>query len=984
MASYYRDTYDSSRSRQTRSNNDEGYLKPTAPRVGTSDSRRRVGETASEGQNRRDHYSQRSPNRSNRYSYDGYDTRYDYPPPLPLDTGLPTRERSRIRKRRSWPPRPTCEDEVTSLKKEAGSRRLLAELRKDEIPSRGTIDQEPMVEDVPEFLNRDERRFVVREGGGATGQPTPPTSEDEKARRRARRRPSKLEMNFKNLNNSVPEILNKRTSSPYAFSKQPHTPKEEVLGTRFLSPDDITSPPPTESNRRRRMTGSKSQPASPRRDSARYSMNSRPETDYFSLASESAIDEDDFYEAKLRPREKPATYPPSRDVPNSSPQTSVVDFAPAAPPPSSIPIRRRNLDARRNTDTETTLPTLQRVNGDKARRPTPLAATAALGGLGVAAASSLSADEQSRPRSRDSSYGHPRGPSPAGSAVSATEAQAMQRSRMSAEFSRDDDYHEPLTRTSSVSSSRPQSPSPRTPGDPPRIPKSDLDWSTLLAANASRRAKAPSCLSMEVQQEALPRQRGHMRQSSATTRVDSLPYPVDDGPMSPSVWMPSERSHQYFPESRPGTQMPMMQEPKSFLRSAEPAPSSSSYSSASTTRAPTRPSFPTRHSTAELPQTQTTKKSQPDRPRANESRRTSQLVSSQTQKDIQALLKKPLPSCARLKPVRSYSDWYTLVGAPSLDFCPDCVADVFDRTLYRNSFRRSPPRNLDTPVQCALGGMPWIRLAWLFTLQQQRTDLRLLEDLAEVEETSTPCPGDKLGSRTWYGLRDADGYFVKDFRICYSDVRKIESLLPTLSGMFVRLPQRNADEQHLCAIRPEGNRFSIYIDALISTHEKALAARSTPNPGPFISLVRWRAQLQECTKDMLIKKGLWHYMPGLEEFTICEDCFATIVEPEIERSSDLATRFHRTIQPVYGEGIGVSCQLYSPRMRKVFKRAVQEKDLKYLTRKARERREAELRLQERYRVLVEKAKRVSWGSVEEGRLERERTRIMEEWRDEWE
>lgn len=984
MASY--DSYDSQSPRYSRPRNE--YLKPTTDASGT---RRRVGETTSDGQNR-EQRGQRSPNRHPRKEYD---TRYDYPPPLPPDTGrsVPRREHSRLRKRRSWPPLPTCEDEATSLRKEAGSQKLLRELSKNEVPSRGRVDQEPMIEDVPEFINKDERRFVMRERSDVDKQPTPPTSEDERARRKARRRPSKLDMNFKKVDEGVPEILNKRTSSPYAFSKAGQIPaKEEASAGRFLSPDDILSPTPTDSNSRRARAGSKSQPVSPRRDSKRDSRESRPERDYFSLSSGSAIDDEELYGAREKARNKPASYPPSRDAPSGSPRTSVVDFAPAAPQPASNPIRKRNLDARRNTDTEGTLPTMQRLNGEGSRRPGPLAAAAALSGLGVAMASSpqasLSASEYPRPRSRESSYVSSRGPSPAGSAVGAAEFSAPQRSpRVSAEFYRDDSYDRPPTRESSVSSSRPQSPSPRTPNDSPRLPKTDLDWSTLLAANASRKAKPPSRLASSMQQESVPRSRGHMRQASSTTsRVESLPYPVDDGPMSPSVWMPSERTHQYFPESRSNADMPIMQEPKTFIRPESTAPGSSAYPSVSTSRLGARPSMPTRHSTADVPQR--TRQNELEKPRANEGKRTAQPASSETKKELQALMKKPLPPCSRIELVAGHMEWYTLIGAPSLDFCPDCVADVFDRTIFRNSFRRSPPMNLNTPAQCALGGLPWIRLAWLLTLQQQRTDLRLLQDLAEVEETSKPCPGNDLGMRTWYGLRDADGYFLKDFRICYADVRKIESLLPTLSGMFVRLPQRTADEKGLCAIRPEGNRFSIYIDALISTHEKALAARSNPNPKPFISLVKWRSRMPECGKDNLLKNGLWHFMPNLPELTVCEDCFATVVEPEIERDNDIAMRFNRTIQPVYGEGIGLSCQLYSPRMRKVFARAIRDKDMKYLARKARERRDAELRLQDRYRAVVDKAKRLSWNSADgrddERTLNREINRISEEWKAEWE
>lgn len=884
MASYY-DAYDSRvrSSRRTDSfsrSREDGLLKPTA---GASETRRRVGETASDVQ-KSDSRSQRSPNR---YAYGGYDTRYDYPPPLPPSSGRPPsrreasprrRETSRLRKRRSYPPPPKCEDEATSLAREAGSQKLLQELGKDEIPSRGTIDQEVLVEDVPELINKDERRFVLRPTGAHANQPTPPTSDDEKARRRAKRRPSKLDMNFKKVESDVPE-LQKRTASPYAMSKDAEKPPREATSSRFLSPDNMLSPPPTDSGARRTMPISRSQPNSPRRDSAKYGAESGPGDDYFSMGSDSAITDDEYYDARGKAKNKPATYPPSRDAPNPSPQTSVVDFAPSPAPQSqpsssSASIRRLNLDARRNTDTESTLPTMRRLDSERTRRTNPLMTAGALSGLGVPVVSSpqatLSTSEFPRPRSRESSYANSRGPSPAGSAVSATEGAAPERSpRMSAEFGREDSYDDPPTRTSSICSSRPQSPSPRTPAESPRLPKSDLDWSTLLAANASRKGKGPSRLSSEfVVDSNRPVSRGNAsKQPPPPSRVESLPYPDDDGPSTPSVWMPSERSHQYFPDTRMPTHVFIREEPQSESRSASIASGSNPYPPAGPAR-PTRPSMPTRHSAADVPQVP--KQPPAEKPRASEAKRAAFATSSQTKKDLQSLSTRPLPPCARMMPVMGYHDWYTMTGAPYFNFCPECVSDVFDRTMFRNSFRRSPPMNLDTPVQCALGGMQWVRLAWLMTLQQNRTDLRLLEDLAHIEETSSPCPGDNPAARTWYGLRDKDGYFLKDFRLCYNDVRKIEALLPSLGGLFVRLPQRTADEVGLCAIRSEGSRFSIYIDALIKTHEKAKSSGSRPDTGPFISLVQWRSQLRECKKDGLLRNALWHFVPGLPELTVCE------------------------------------------------------------------------------------------------------------------
>lgn len=353
-------------------------------------------------------------------------------------------------------------------------------------------------------------------------------------------------------------------------------------------------------------------------------------------------------------------------------------------------------------------------------------------------------------------------------------------------------------------------------------------------------------------------------------------------------------------------------------------------------------------------------------------------------------MKKGLPPCSRPDPVAGYDDWYTIIGATNIDFCPDCIDTLFQRTVFRPHFRRSLPRSMNSKVRCAFGS-PWIRLAWLLTLQQQRTDLSLMKDLAEIEETTDPCPGSVQTVQSWYGLRDPDGLFVRDFHVCFGDVRKIERLLPSLAGLFVKLPNRASYEKRVCAIRTDSNRFSTYLDALVSTHEKAVSTRKGADPMPLIDLVERKTRLRECTRDNMLLGGLWHFIPDLQSFTVCEDCFESVVEPEIKKNSSVAKKFNRTLQPVYGEGIGSSCQLYSRRMRQIFRRSVEDADFKYLVRKAKERRDAELWLQEKYREVMRRAKRLAMESQdggiaeeEERRLNRELERISGEWKGKWE
>lgn len=450
--------------------------------------------------------------------------------------------------------------------------------------------------------------------------------------------------------------------------------------------------------------------------------------------------------------------------------------------------------------------------------------------------------------------------------------------------------------------------------------------------------------------------------------------------------MTSERKHQYLPDLKPNLKVPLglATAAKTLSRASSPAPRISSESYTNTAKKatrPSRPSLPSSHSTNELPRTA---RLSTEIPAVDDTKRSIHGTAAQAKKDVQNLSRKSLPSCTRSSPVTGRDDWYTLVGAPSLDFCPRCIESMFERTVFRPSFRRSPPRSFDTPVKCALGGNVWIRRAWLLTLERERTDLRLLKDVAEIDDSYGPCPGEHEHLYPWYGIQDLDGYLVRNFRVCSYDVRVIECLLPSLKDLFVRLPARESYTQAACAMRPDGNRFRAYFDTLLAIHQKATSSRKLADLSPFLNIVHKRQRLQECTKDALITGQLWHFIPTIPSLTVCEDCYAHVVEPEAQKLAPLALQFHRTLQPAYHEGIGSSCALYSRRMRTVFYRALDNNDEKYLARKAKERREKELELQERYHEILKRAQRSSTDSEEVRRCDEVIARISREWKEEWE
>lgn len=113
-------------------------------------------------------------------------------------------------------------------------------------------------------------------------------------------------------------------------------------------------------------------------------------------------------------------------------------------------------------------------------------------------------------------------------------------------------------------------------------------------------------------------------------------------------------------------------------------------------------------------------------------------------------------------------------------------------------------------------------------------------------------------------------------------------------------------------------------------------------------------------------------MPSLREFTVCEECYEAVVWPAIIQNSALAAAFNRHAKPVAPEHVGVSCQLYSPRTRRVWLEACQRDDGQGLRNAALQRYGMEKELQARSADVQQR-----WPREERGR---EMARIVEEWR----
>jgi len=336
-------------------------------------------------------------------------------------------------------------------------------------------------------------------------------------------------------------------------------------------------------------------------------------------------------------------------------------------------------------------------------------------------------------------------------------------------------------------------------------------------------------------------------------------------------------------------------------------------------------------------------------------------------------------ACTRKKPIAGKMDWLTL---PRTDFniCPDCYQAVFANSKY-GTFFVPMLRPTDKPIACDLSSIPWYRIAWLLTLKNERPDLQLLHQVDNVINGSRnqPCPGTRPAVRNWLTIRDPyKRRVVPNFTVCYQCAKTVEVLLPSLMGIFIPLDSRSEPIESVCSLHytPQRKRFALYFDLFETTVDRALKVNGPPNGSELAARLERLSVLDECKEDSPVRHRYWHSMQFLPQFTVCEECFSEVVRPRIKDDNALARNFYR--EPVRMKE--AACQLYSARMREIFRKACRRNDPKYLEEKVKERQKVEAEIHGKLMKLDKMDKK---GEADTRTVEEEVAKLIREWK-EWE
>ena len=327
---------------------------------------------------------------------------------------------------------------------------------------------------------------------------------------------------------------------------------------------------------------------------------------------------------------------------------------------------------------------------------------------------------------------------------------------------------------------------------------------------------------------------------------------------------------------------------------------------------------------------------------------------------------KPLPKCPRTMFTSGHNDWLTIPNAPGFDICPSCFNSVIAPTEYRGYFISAPHRAPSVEVLCDFGTSPWYRLAWLLTLKEERHDIRMFEELANIAVSIQPCLGKHKVVRQWHSVIDPSlGEPIRDFDVCYSCVKNIETLLPAVKGVFIRTTSYSAGTLGVCDLRFDSKRFIPYFHALETMSDRAAVHDGEPlDTQEFAHIAGRFSSMEECQQDTELTDCRWHTITQLPEFTVCEECFDEVVEPEISERKALPLMFKTSMQKLPN----ASCQLSSQRMRSVFRDAVDTNDFRLLASTAR----ARASLQAAYRSML--------GAANTNLSEADIAKLKEEWR----
>lgn len=287
-----------------------------------------------------------------------------------------------------------------------------------------------------------------------------------------------------------------------------------------------------------------------------------------------------------------------------------------------------------------------------------------------------------------------------------------------------------------------------------------------------------------------------------------------------------------------------------------------------------------------------------------------------------------VPKCPRKIPVAGMTDWLTLADDDNrFTICPTCYGEVFAKSPeFRPYFKPLLPQDPDKKVRCDFGSSPWYVVAWLRSLKNGFRDHRLLLEVSRITsdhaKSGEDCPGGRKDLRLWHSVcNPATGRALPDFNVCRECARIVAALMPNLKEVLMN---RGVDGYGKCSLRCGSDRgeFLLNFDALERASDEAVAEGKPVSEWRLVEDIAAVSQPLICPRDNPVRDARWYTMQWLPELTVCAACYEDAACPALKENPRSAEKFRMGVVRLrYG-----TCQLYSERMRDVFREACRRND----------------------------------------------------------
>lgn len=166
---------------------------------------------------------------------------------------------------------------------------------------------------------------------------------------------------------------------------------------------------------------------------------------------------------------------------------------------------------------------------------------------------------------------------------------------------------------------------------------------------------------------------------------------------------------------------------------------------------------------------------------------------------------------------------------------------------------------------------------------------------------------------------------ARNFDVCEQCRNKLLALLPDLGDIFVPAPRLLPGEYLECDLRDDGPRWEAYI----ATFSRAVKIKKERSETEMLEiLVPWL----DCPPDRVCpgtepqKQAAWHFVPSLEDFTICPDCYWKEIQSRMYRDH-LLQRVEDRPQIVPDETV---CHMSVKKLKHLFLDAAEANDMRTL------------------------------------------------------